>query len=320
MATTAQLEANRLNARKSTGPRSAEGKDASRRNALKHGLAAEALILPDEEADALSGRVAAWLPALDPRDDREIWLVEEVALCTIRIDRCRALDEALRSRSAARASSCWDADREAEAEELGRKLSRSPSLVLHQLRRSKQGCAWLLARWQGLGRALENTGAWTDAQKKLALDLLGTPKEFREVPGLLDGDRCALVAEQIAQLDAWQAGPMADLDDLDRAHAEVGLGRDLDKPLNLVRRYEAACVRRMEKALKAFDRKQRPAAVPEVRTPVVTPIPVNAPQPALITPPPPIPQSAPASPVPNLRTGEERRVRRAKLAKLLGKG
>lgn len=38
MATQAQIEANRRNARKSTGPRSAEGKAASSRNAVTHGL------------------------------------------------------------------------------------------------------------------------------------------------------------------------------------------------------------------------------------------------------------------------------------------
>jgi hypothetical protein len=38
MATSAQIAANRANAQKSTGPRSAEGKSASRFNALKHGI------------------------------------------------------------------------------------------------------------------------------------------------------------------------------------------------------------------------------------------------------------------------------------------
>ena len=49
MATPAQILANRANAQKSTGPRSAEGKAASRFNALKHGLDAQSIILPGED-------------------------------------------------------------------------------------------------------------------------------------------------------------------------------------------------------------------------------------------------------------------------------
>jgi hypothetical protein len=49
MATPAQILANRANAQKSTGPRSAEGKAASRFNALKHGLDAQSIVLPNED-------------------------------------------------------------------------------------------------------------------------------------------------------------------------------------------------------------------------------------------------------------------------------
>lgn len=38
MASIRQIEANRLNAKKSTGPRTAEGKSRSRMNALKSGI------------------------------------------------------------------------------------------------------------------------------------------------------------------------------------------------------------------------------------------------------------------------------------------
>ena len=44
-----QLEANRKNAEKSTGPRTAEGKEIVSRNALKHGLFSRYLLLDDED-------------------------------------------------------------------------------------------------------------------------------------------------------------------------------------------------------------------------------------------------------------------------------
>jgi hypothetical protein len=46
-------EANRRNARKSTGPRTPEGKDAVRLNALKHGLLSQEVLLPGEDDEAL---------------------------------------------------------------------------------------------------------------------------------------------------------------------------------------------------------------------------------------------------------------------------
>src|SRR6266567_9478057 len=46
-----QLEANRRNALRSTGPRTENGKQQSRRNALKHGLTAETVIEPLENPE-----------------------------------------------------------------------------------------------------------------------------------------------------------------------------------------------------------------------------------------------------------------------------
>ncbi|MGB2610780.1 MAG: hypothetical protein WBC80_17530, partial [Isosphaeraceae bacterium] len=44
MATAAQIEANRRNAQRSTGPKTDEGKDRVRRNAFKHGMTARTIM------------------------------------------------------------------------------------------------------------------------------------------------------------------------------------------------------------------------------------------------------------------------------------
>src|SRR5215218_82880 len=49
MSSLKQIEANRLNATKSTGPRTAAGKSATRLNALKHGLFATDPVIPGED-------------------------------------------------------------------------------------------------------------------------------------------------------------------------------------------------------------------------------------------------------------------------------
>ena len=62
MATAEQIEANRLNAQKSTGPKTDEGKASVRRNAIKHGMTARTImpVLPQEDQDTLQGK------AVDP--------------------------------------------------------------------------------------------------------------------------------------------------------------------------------------------------------------------------------------------------------------
>ena len=47
-----QLEANRRNAQRSTGPRTGEGKTRSSRNNLRHGLTGHINILPTEDREA----------------------------------------------------------------------------------------------------------------------------------------------------------------------------------------------------------------------------------------------------------------------------
>jgi hypothetical protein len=51
MATIKQIDANRRNALKSTGPRTAEGKTAVSMNAFHHGLRARTIVLPGENRD-----------------------------------------------------------------------------------------------------------------------------------------------------------------------------------------------------------------------------------------------------------------------------
>jgi hypothetical protein len=60
MSTLRQIEANRRNATKSTGPTSATGKAASSMNALKTGIHAKSLVLPSEKLADLELLIAEY--------------------------------------------------------------------------------------------------------------------------------------------------------------------------------------------------------------------------------------------------------------------
>ena len=95
MATEKQIAANRLNAQKSTGPRTREGRAASRLNSLKHGLTAETLILPGENASDLEALLDAFESKFRPTDEVEQDLVRQMALATWRLRRFSQVENAL---------------------------------------------------------------------------------------------------------------------------------------------------------------------------------------------------------------------------------
>jgi hypothetical protein len=87
MTTEAQVTANRLNAQKSTGPRTAEGKAAVGLNAVKHGLRAQAVVLPGEEPDEYDRYRQRMLEHLQPQDLQEMELAERIVALAWRLRR-----------------------------------------------------------------------------------------------------------------------------------------------------------------------------------------------------------------------------------------
>jgi hypothetical protein len=85
--TEAQINANRENAKKSTGPRTAEGKAASSRNRLLHGLRANKHILLDEDSEEFLLLVHDHLDRFRPVGPAEEKLVLRVANDQWRLDR-----------------------------------------------------------------------------------------------------------------------------------------------------------------------------------------------------------------------------------------
>jgi hypothetical protein len=82
-----KAEANRRNARNSTGPKTPEGKAAVRHNAMKHGLLSQDILLPEEDEAAL-GELGENLRAeLQPVGELENMLVDRIIAAHWRLRR-----------------------------------------------------------------------------------------------------------------------------------------------------------------------------------------------------------------------------------------
>src|SRR4051794_28524285 len=138
----ARIAANRRNAARSTGPKTEEGKERSRANALKHGLCASVVV--PESVELIQQHASDWFNSLRPQNEYQCWLVDQIALISIRIDRCERIERRVRDRKAIRAELCWDDDRRLDAASLGSLLPKRPEEVVEELRRTPQGCEWLM--------------------------------------------------------------------------------------------------------------------------------------------------------------------------------
>lgn len=82
MTTEKQIKANQANSKKSTGATSDDGKAVIASNALKHGLFAQRLILPDENLDEYAQLIDGLISSLNPVGTLEQLLVEKIAVAT----------------------------------------------------------------------------------------------------------------------------------------------------------------------------------------------------------------------------------------------
>jgi hypothetical protein len=201
----AKLEANRRNAQKSVGPRTEQGKERSRRNAIKHGLRAESLLMLDEDPQELEVQKVVWRACLVPRDEVELSVVDDAVEYAWMQDRARraqvarlatnianvGIDQAVREADevmrlgqklfAERRGllvnyphdplGTWDKTRVSESD-----LAADPEdpqrLVLH-LQSTAGGCQWMLDRWSELRSILDEGLNWQSADKFKAVRLLG---------------------------------------------------------------------------------------------------------------------------------------------------
>jgi hypothetical protein len=87
-----QLQANRLNAAHSTGPRTPEGKARASLNAVRHGLLARSCVLPEEDRKQFLALLADLEAEHQPAGPEETYLVEQIASAQFRMARLHRIE------------------------------------------------------------------------------------------------------------------------------------------------------------------------------------------------------------------------------------
>ena len=95
MTTEKQAEANRRNASKSSGPKTDEGKAASRLNALRHGLRARTVVQPGDDQSEFDQLSADLQEACDPQNRPEELLVEKMVIAEWQLARLQRVESIL---------------------------------------------------------------------------------------------------------------------------------------------------------------------------------------------------------------------------------
>ncbi|MFO0954145.1 MAG: hypothetical protein U0835_23920 [Isosphaeraceae bacterium] len=196
-----RAEANRRNARKSTGPVTPEGKARSSQNALKHGLAAQTHLPPGIEPEEFEHELTRWNESVGPAGAAEEALVRTACHAAWKLSKIAAVEEAKARIAAARAADERTRALVDRAESIGRRLVRDPinrcaqnplegkedvvaerrvddpPRLARELTSFAEGVDWVLSRWDELRRILREEGFWHYPEKIRALRLLGRRPE-----------------------------------------------------------------------------------------------------------------------------------------------
>jgi hypothetical protein len=307
MASQRQIDSNRRNSARSTGPKSDLGRSRSRLNATKHIIVSE---LSDVEAGfspEFEDRRARWAAEQNPVGEAGHFALDRAVAATFRIERCEREVEKICIVDRQRAMLAWDEDRALDAANVAARLPRDPVVASRKLQTSLAGVVFLINAWLGLAENLEN-GDWSESEKSKALDLLGIDPELRSGTTRLDAPEGVhpvefhrdLALDEVDRLEVIHDQAMVPLDELDQRHAMAGDAALHSKRAALVLRYERDAWKHFNQSMK------------ELKAEAAPPTPVIAKPPRPVA-----PVKAPAKARPALSFEEERRALQAEAASIV---
>jgi hypothetical protein len=170
-----KLEANRRNAQKSTGPKTPEGKERSRRNALKHGFSSQ-VVLPDQDRPAFEATLDRWNREAGPDNVVEEHLIRRAAVGSVILDRLDEARERSRQEVAREAVRRWEEKQRHRARRKAQDLSKDPFNIVNDLEATAFGCDWLMRQWLALDSELSIGKSWDQRAVIRVQALLGYPE------------------------------------------------------------------------------------------------------------------------------------------------
>lgn len=177
MASEAQVKANRENAKKSTGPRTAQGKAVVALNAVRHGLLSSLPVLPGvEDPEDWQEHRQAVLSDLAPVGYLEVSLAERVALAIWRMGRAARWESAKATKSAGEASALGGRARQCDETERDIELLDDACRLLDA---TKSGSAAVVG--QGVGAELAEV-LLNEVARQCGFDLADASPTFPGVP------------------------------------------------------------------------------------------------------------------------------------------
>jgi hypothetical protein len=150
-----KVRANRRNAQKSTGPKSEEGKEISRRNAYKHGLRA-LVVDPEENTLELEQERREWLKSFRPKNEAALLLADWSFRCKRRLDRVSDAYDSGVAANMADAVKNFYIDRSARIDKAVETLPDNTFAAHLELSSTVMGCKRLLDLIDQVEEALEN--------------------------------------------------------------------------------------------------------------------------------------------------------------------
>jgi hypothetical protein len=171
-----QREASRRNGRNSRGPKTVQGKNRSRLNALKDGFAARTVFHPDDLA-AMPGLIDIWNELYEPADIRDDLQIMLAAHATSRLLRLTRFEQQALASRLADVEHDFDDQQGFRLGELQAQLPSNPPVFSFELERFPDGLAWKIQELKHLRECLRRHERYSAEELMHLLRLFGLPTD-----------------------------------------------------------------------------------------------------------------------------------------------